>query len=531
MALARALDAFREANLDERAGFLSSFFKLLTTSAKHSLHDLLQNDKFYFDVFGNLPTEIALQVAEYLSPRSVFGLRRVAKRWNRLLSSEALARSMIRKHYWDRTDLYMYDSYIESEPCRALKNLAFKEHASEQGLYRLRKLVVARKLPGDWTECSAISYPPSLRYAVVGNRMLFVDSLDFFVIPLTESDAQIVPIPLVNKNREVLYGPKLHAGEKFVVAITFRNSRLIIWNTNGERLYELTLPSTSFMSIASSDHHVVVRDSHTGDLPNYYFYNACSPAGRMQVVEQTPSDTIARTVESEINRSACYSWSVAGLSIDERSKRVAVARMAKGGGVMVSQLSFPTRQDGKLQMTEIDTQVVPGNIEGGYGTKFRQAANAFVLAEGYLRSNVYVVASDATVSLDQNGRPAWVQKCVRPNELPGFNEYDKKYGDGNRHPFFCCGDTVYSTFFRPNAFGAGKGKLGLWRSRISPGPGFEPTVEWLSGTEEIGSHPNLHKLSVADAGFLLATDKGLAMYDWLDYDGFVEREAASQQGV
>ncbi|KAF3901943.1 hypothetical protein ABW21_db0209065 [Orbilia brochopaga] len=480
MALSKALDAFREANLDDRSALLSSLFKLLSVSEKLTIHKLLVKGGFYFDAFGKLPTEVALQIAEDLPPRDIFSLRRVSKQWKRVLSSTSLARTMIRKHYSDHKQVLKYSSYIESDPFRAFRNLVFRDYAIEHGVCGLRQ---RSEVPDDWPSWTIVAHPPSLNYALVTCNTL----PHYLLVPLAGSGPRTY-VPLINYQREALEKATVHAGEKFVVAVTMATRRVIIWNTDGDVIREIVMPRMGIVSIASSENYVVIRNGHLDSQPDYYFCNVGSAEKELQVVQRA-RDLIADRVE-----------------------------------------------DGELQIEQVNTGeaylATPfgmGSINDPvYRVNPYPAGDSFLLRRGTTPQSS--VASDIFITLGHDNQTTLVQKRFDLTYLAGYQEYDDLYSE-NPGQMFYYGGTIYCTATKLSKSGTEMERIGLWRSKSRLSSGSRASVDWLPGTDGLGPLRDHNSVCLSDRGFVLNFAKGLNVYEWLDYDGFMEQKATLEQGT
>ncbi|EWC44220.1 hypothetical protein DRE_06965 [Drechslerella stenobrocha 248] len=226
MELDKVLPLFQSASPDERARFLTNLLELLRPTEKYAINRrILQNTPF-FDLFSHLPAEIALQIAEHLDPIEIIHLRQVSTRWKSLLSSKSLARSLIRSHYSNRSDLSDYQHEVEADPFRALRNLAFREYAGQVGLYTLRKKVAFSQQFAPWRNLKTVRQSPTLTYVILrgfehstSNTTSRDDTACWFLVPLA-GHASGPALPLVNRQREALDKETIHAGDNFVVAVT-----------------------------------------------------------------------------------------------------------------------------------------------------------------------------------------------------------------------------------------------------------------------------------------------------------------------
>ncbi|KAJ6262844.1 hypothetical protein Dda_1401 [Drechslerella dactyloides] len=517
MALADAIDAFAKAQTNDREKFLREVFKLFEPSERNIVRQLLQDANFHFDILVNLPGELRLMIYDYLPPRDLFSNRQVSRRWRDVLSSEQLAHKMTCMNYSMCTDFSEYNGYLKTDPLRALRNLAFREYATREGLVRLRKKIDVNRLPSsrpnrrrDW---AVKGYPPSLNYVVV--REVSTDSPSSFsdvkllLVPLVGSSGR-ADIELLNPQREQLWEKPFHPGEYFVAAVT-QLSRLMQFEN---------------VAIGSSKNYVIVRSGNGNDNPNYIFFDMTTRESRVvEHYDESITDSQLVLTFKKANESDRHRRQSVPVTIEilEDSKQVVVGHTLNRSFLLCRYNFAECFAGGEMvyvDKCELPIQHIPTDLQH-HRVRFRRTKNAFMLQE---RRSPTDVCTHAYVDL-KGRRPSVTQRFLDLKDKELFGRHDCPM-PGDRRRAFCYGDTVYVANVINDNTGDG---VVLWRSRgvrVRDGLDLAPEKQVLEDTKQLGR--DFQTVAIADAGFLLSFKTGLIMYEWLDYDSVEEQRAAEE---
>ncbi|KAF3162889.1 hypothetical protein TWF225_002098 [Orbilia oligospora] len=245
LALNEALETFKTSGQRERIQFLNALFDSFLPSEKYALQEKLRTANCYFDIFGFLPVEISLQIAEDLDPKDIIRLRRVSLRWKSLLSSSQLAKKIAYIYYAKRSDLHFYARQLEEDPFSALRNIAFKEYSGESGLFKLKTGYdfsfsgIPQDRDGFFV---ALKVSVGLEYAIFSHTRQgsLPETYQWYLVDLNRDQSQ-TPAPLVNKHREILDRRSAYVGAHCAAAITLNSNRALVWNSNGRLIREFKL--------------------------------------------------------------------------------------------------------------------------------------------------------------------------------------------------------------------------------------------------------------------------------------------------
>ncbi|KAK6501108.1 hypothetical protein TWF481_008956 [Arthrobotrys musiformis] len=512
-ALDEALTAFKTASQGERIQFLDKLFHSFRPSEKYAMRDKLEADNYFFDIFGSLPLEISLQIAEALDPTDIINLRRVSSRWKSLLSSPHLARKVVQMHYSRRSDLPSYSQQLKQDPFSVLRNMAFKDYAGEAGLCKLRTRFDFSST--DIPQCKESLFPAlnlsaDFRYAIFDciRQDSTSDTYQWYLIDMNKGQNQ-QPMPLVNRNKEILGKGSVHVGTCCAAGVTTNSGRVLVWNMQGGIIREFRLLHQGDMAICSSERYLCIRNEHGGtDYSDYYIVNLQTSS--LQVFERitdfvkfvTP-DTLADWPPMMILGNRIV---VADMYWDEEDNHQ----------VAVSWLTF-IEEEGTL--IETGRRTVKHDLPNDL-YRFRPAI-AF-------RNGMDTARVD-TSSL--NSREPDVVLTISPNDSVsvswiGFNPalpIDHGLIPPVTEPFRFK-ETVYIALHSTDETGRslekerGPYRYSLWRSgrnkKTSSNMELVLNLADMSGP--------LGDMRPHDSGFAAIYEGGLQVYDWLDFDGFME---------
>ncbi|KAI5850375.1 hypothetical protein DFP73DRAFT_473172, partial [Morchella snyderi] len=117
------LTLFQAAPPSTRQAFLASLTPHLHPADWHQLHTLLTARSYHVDILPLLPLEIALQVLRLLPLHELVLARRVSRRWDALLRSADVCRSLTRHFFPTSTETHLQC------PTRLFENLASRRLA------------------------------------------------------------------------------------------------------------------------------------------------------------------------------------------------------------------------------------------------------------------------------------------------------------------------------------------------------------------------------------------------------------------
>ncbi|KAK6518463.1 hypothetical protein TWF506_005617 [Arthrobotrys conoides] len=512
LALDEVLEAFRIASQRERIQFLDSLFDSFLPSEKHALQEKLRSTNYYFDIFGSLPTEISLQIAEDLDPKDIIRLCRVSLRWKFILSSPQLARKTVQTSYSKRSDLPSYARQLEEDPFSALRNIAFKEYAGESGLFKL-------KTEYDFSFSEIPRYKDSffvglnasvgLEYAIFDHirQGSSPETYQWYLVDLNKGQSQM-PILLVNKQREILDKGSAHAGTGCAAAITLSSGRAFVWNTKGGLIRGFKLLHEGDITISSSEKYLCIRNEHSGtDYSDYYLVNL--QTADLRVFERITDFVKVATRESIIDSPPMMIL----------ANRIIVAAVFPNNAhkpqVAVSWLTFNEEESTLIETTAVlldhdFPHNLPNHIP--HSISFRYGMNTTGVGMPGLRTkgpNVWLtILSDGKVST------SWKYFDLNPSQYHGF-------GPDVTISFYY-NNTVYAIIYptdKKDLLGEKGGfhSHSLWCSggdmSTSLGPGRILNLVDMSGRlQEIRPH---------DKGFAAFYEGGVHVYDWLSFDEFV----------
>jgi len=115
--------------LDEksRLAFLTRLSQQFCPTDRWHLHQILSSQGSYFDIVGNLPTELAIQILSYLEPREIIPYRGVNRRWHRLLTAESMCSALLRE--WYPAEEAIVRQHDQGSRRRAFENAVSRERA------------------------------------------------------------------------------------------------------------------------------------------------------------------------------------------------------------------------------------------------------------------------------------------------------------------------------------------------------------------------------------------------------------------
>lgn len=517
LALNEALEAFKTACHKERIQFLDGLFDSLLLSEKHFLQKKLEANNYYLDIFGSLPFEVSLQIAEDLDPKDIIRLHRVSSRWKCLLSSPQLARKIVRAHYSKRSDLPSYAHQLKEDPFSALRNIAFKEYAGETGLFKLKHeydFSFADIPQGKDSAFVCLNASVGLEYAVFDHirQSPAHDTYQWYLIDLNKGQSQ-KPTPLVNRQREILDKGSAHVGAYCAAAITLDTSRALVWNTKGGLVRQLKLLHEGIMSISSSEKYLCIRNEHGNtDYSDYYFVNLQTAA--LQVFERITDFVKVATRESIIDSPP----------IMVLGNHIVVAAIFSDDDyrpqVAVSWLTFDEEKGTLIETTgKLIDHGFPGDPPNltPHSISFRYGMNttgAEMVGLKTKEPNVRLtILSDGEVSA------SW--KCFGPRP-PGHHGLGPDVAAS-----FYYKDTVYTAIcpLTKKHPSGGKGDFHIYSLWCSRGDQSTPLGRVL---ELAGMSGQLEEIMPHDKGFAAFYEGGVHVYDWLTFDEFMVLQKSKQ---
>ncbi|KAK6532244.1 hypothetical protein TWF281_006436 [Arthrobotrys megalospora] len=512
-ALGEAVEAFEGASQKQRSHFIDALFASLRPSEKYALHAKLLQDNYFFDIFGSLPIEISLQIAERLDPKEIVLLRQVSSRWKSILSSKQLARDLIRVYYSSRSDFPYYANQFRQDPFSALRNLAFREYAGQTGLFRLKTIYnLSSKIINQNCFFGFLGCSDNLQYVVFENlrQCSLPTTSQLYLIDIKNYPPQGV-ISLINKHREALDPELIHVSSHCIAGVTFTSGRVLVWNMRGESVRNFRLMHEGTISMASSEKYFCIRDEYTrSEYSDYYLLNLQTTV--LQVFERVP-DFIKSTAATH---GQAVLATPAMKILDPSNRIVLAADVAGRGEVAVSWMAF---NEEERTFHEIIGKFIPFRLPDGVPNiprpvTFKYGTNTSILdiSNGRTR-NIYLEAailSDTEISVELGEFDP--NFCGRvPSGLSYVTLKPFRYGSAL---YTVVGSTTKDLYVE----GGHSNKYQLWCSRGDQptplGPGRLLDLAGMGGT--------LQTLGVSDEGFLLFFDEGLLLYEWLDFDEFME---------
>ncbi|KAK6543296.1 hypothetical protein TWF694_000052 [Orbilia ellipsospora] len=508
--LGEAVVVFDRASLQDRTSFVSHLFDHLRPSEKHILHSRLLEDNFFFDIFGQLPLDIALHVADYLDPRDIILLRRVSPRWMFLLSSKDLARRLAQKYYRTRVDFPDYLPQIQDDPFSVLRNLTFRRHAGERGIYKLRTKKTFGSDPQGGIQFMPLNHPPNLSYALLNcNNQITGSQLVLLKTKGSPSDDKM--IPLLNSRRESLAPGSLLAADSCIVALTLDSMRVVVWNTEGDLIYEFKLLHNGNILIASSKSHVVLRNEHAAsNCCDFYLLNITTKT--LQVHENFEDFVkIEQRFRLSLN-SKTRKYALTDISIEESTKTIIVVGGVGENELALSCIHFDEKERSLHQ--NATKLIFCGDLKKwlhGFPPKIihgEKDTHRLLYTRDAIQSlNVEVMyhsEDDVTVELKELD-----QKSLNEDALGNYRFLAN---------CFCYGETIYGlrkSIMSHDETSQNSGIWALWRFKRGETEIFE--VQEPPELKGIGGFP---LVGVTDKEFILIFSKGVLVYEWLDYDGF-----------
>ncbi|KAK6357847.1 hypothetical protein TWF730_007204 [Orbilia blumenaviensis] len=509
-ALGEALEALRTASHEERSQFIVAFFASLRPSERHFLQTKLVEDKYFFDVFGSLPVEISLQIAEYLHPNEVICLRRVSSRWKFLLSSKPLARKMAQTHYSNRSDFSSYAHQLNQDAFSALRNLTFREHAGRRGRYKLKyafKLTpqhsVSMRRPDD-SYFKVLNVSASLNYAIFAfddtqyNRTH--NTSKWYIMRMKGGSGQ-GPIPLANRQREDLENALAHVGDSCAAGVTLSSCRVLVWSLQGNLIREFKLMHEGGMSMTSSEKYFFMRNGNVADSSSdYYLLNL--EMSTLQTFEQFPE--FIQTVTGN-RRSTTPS-----MKILDGSNQIILVGLLQEANILKAAVSWMTFNEEEGTLVETIGKVIDydiGHLRLGLSCPlvFRFQNNKNVAAVG-----VPCTGDAWDFGIGGDVLPEGEVACV----WMAFYS-----GRGYRGPPVLCsfryGETVYTVMKTSEG---NNNKYSLTCNRTDP-PTMVDNPRLLDLAELNG---RFRDLTGDDECFIFFDDEGFHIFEWLDFDRFAE---------
>ncbi|KAK6347777.1 hypothetical protein TWF718_005603 [Orbilia javanica] len=516
LAFDEALEVFRACSLEERVQFLNDFYDSLRPSEKHALHKKLESDNYYVDILGSLPREIALQVAEELDPKDVISLRRVSTRWKAILTTPHLARKVAEAHYSKRSDFPSYSHLLQEDPLSALQNIAFKQHAGETGLFRLRTGYDfgSSNIPrGEDSTFVALNASVGLEYAIFNYLQFSMAPATghWYLVDLNKGQSQ-VPVLLLDRQREALDKGTAHVGTHCAAAITLSSSRAIVWDTNGDLIRDFRLLHEGEISISSSDMYLCVRNEHAGtDYSDYYLVNLQTKT--LKLFEKIPD--FVKAITKDI-RTDSVSMMIIG-------NQIIVAAVPEDDQynpqVFVSWLAF---NEVKGTITETATKVLDHEIPHSFPNNkphsitFERGMNT----TGVDLAGLWNKTPNIWLTILPSGTVSISWKCLRP-EPP-----QNRHIGGNPTASFGYSNSFYNAVCTRESLNKGgvySYQYSLMCYRKTQGGPFS-----LSGASELGCmNGKLEQMMPTDKSFAVFYRGGVYVYDWLGFDEFMELRESS----
>ncbi|KAF3200530.1 hypothetical protein TWF192_010720 [Orbilia oligospora] len=513
LALNQALEGFKTSSQRERIQFLNALFDSFLPSEKYALQEKLRTANCYFDIFGFLPVEISLQIAEDLDPKDIIRLRRVSLRWKSLLSSSQLAKKITYIYYAKRSDLHFYARQLEEDPFSALRNIAFKEYSGESGLFKLKTGYdfSFSGIPQDGDGFFvALKVSVGLEYAIFGHTRQgsLPETYQWYLVDLNRGQSQ-TPAPLVNKRREILDKRSAHVGAHCAAAVTLNSNRALVWNRNGRLIREFKLLHEGGMTISSSEDYMCIRNEHGDtDYSDYYLVNLQTAA--LRVFERVTDFVKAATREGIINSPPmmilAYRITVAAVFLDSDHKPQ----------VCASWLTFHEEEGTLIETTAgLINHDLPGDLPNPVlqSISFCHSINA----TGVRISGLETKERNVRLAILSGGEVSASWKCFDQNPL----RY-QGLSPGATASFYYK-DTFYTVMPPATEEHLSEDKnylcnYSLWCSKgdqLTPlGPGRVLELVGMSGQLE-GIRPH-------DKGFAVFYRGGVHVYDWLSFDEFMD---------
>ncbi|KAF3939655.1 hypothetical protein ABW19_dt0204519 [Dactylella cylindrospora] len=427
-----------------------------------------------------------------------------------MLSSNDLAQIIIRKHYSLRSDLPDYKEQLNSNHAFfALRNLAFREFAGQTGLFRLRrKTFLNHPDIGDNFVFTNVKYSPSLGYALVFGSSPRRDASSCFVVNLNGDTAEITP--LMSTRREPFEEDCIHAGDHYIVAVVTTSSRVIIWNTKGDVVYEFKLAHTGFLTIGSSRRYVVVRNENFDKSVTLSIYDA---SNRKSHTFGDASDFIVRSRPIRVDN-----WRPS-IFIKEKQKQIITVCASGGHSAIICGQGFDT-DEGKLveELAEIIPVSDPFN-SNGFLVESRCSVNGTMLRRQAWGSGFRSISY-----------PLYEEKHNKDSLVTEIFERDV---DLPQEGYKILQDSFYVPFCYRNAF-----YLITPMPRPKPSLFPSPDVYVLWRSERKGRKQAFHSLpgqgvppllfhhalevGVTDKEFAFLCWKEILVYEWLDFDTFMK---------
>lgn len=225
----------------------------------------------YRDIIGTLPTEISVQILEYLEPKHSVQLRYVSKRWSELLSSDVVCTALVKR--WYPIDLKLH---MNKKPWRwILENASSRD----QSLFNI---------DGDTEECLFVQpeydetrYPGELYDPVLDPYRSFLEGRAAYIDFSDDRGGRFVCVIDLVKEPAVLVGEfatpsritfiGVYLMRDYVMATTRDTTMAYVWNIATQECKTIRLPNTNVDRFVA-DGNIFVATIHGED--GAILYNA-----------------------------------------------------------------------------------------------------------------------------------------------------------------------------------------------------------------------------------------------------------------